>query len=114
MYIIHTLPGPGAVGRVAGPEPHGSATAGAGLDPQGSLFFMGETDGTAAGRPQGSTGVAGLVAPPTHTNTHTYIHMVHPGTKLYKGPKNCIDNCNSYPGAALGCVTKMQTSLAAK
>lgn len=62
------VPGPGALGRVAGPEPHGSATAGTGLDPQGSLFFMGETDGAEAGRPQGSTGAAGLVALPTHTH----------------------------------------------
>lgn len=68
------VPGPGALGRVVGPEPHGSATAGAGLDPQGSLFFTGETDAAEAGRPQGSTGAAGLVALPVHTQIHSQIH----------------------------------------
>lgn len=61
------VPGPGALGRAAGPETHGSATVRAGLDPQGSLFFMGETDGAEAGRPQGSTGAAGLVTLPART-----------------------------------------------
>lgn len=69
------VPGPGALGRVAGPEPHGSATAGAEPDPQGSLFFMGEPDAAEAGRPQGSTGAAGLVALPAHTQIHNSCHL---------------------------------------
>lgn len=58
----------GALGRVAGIGPQGSAAAGAGVDPQGSLLFRGVTEEEALGRPQGSTGAAGLgVAPGRYT-----------------------------------------------
>lgn len=50
--------------RAAGPEPHGSVTAEAGLDPQGSLLFKGAAVAAGVDRPQGSTGVAGLAGLP--------------------------------------------------
>lgn len=58
------LPVIGALGRVAGIGPQGSAVAGAGVDPQGSLLFTGVTEEEPLGRPQGSTGAAGLEPPP--------------------------------------------------
>lgn len=54
----------GALGREAGIGLQGSAAAGAGVDPQGSLLFRGATEEEALGRPQGSTGAAGLGAAP--------------------------------------------------
>lgn len=65
---FQSSPVAGALGRVAGIGPQGSAAAGAEVDPQGSLLFRGVTEAEALGRPQGSTGAGGLgVAPGRYT-----------------------------------------------
>lgn len=63
-FSFQSSPVAGALGRVAGIGLQGSAAAGAGGDPQGSLLFRGATEEEALGRPQGSTGAAGLGAAP--------------------------------------------------
>lgn len=63
-FGFQILPVTGPLGRVAGIGPQGSADAGAGVDPQGSLLFTGVTEEEPLGRPQGSTGAAGLGAAP--------------------------------------------------